>query len=163
MQEGGQLLHLFLPTCGETLLSAASSEHGRWHVAALTVAPTSEETQHPSFPNKPCIKLNKWAVSVTHHEKNVRKHWDGKGFSSVFSHTLDSPHLIEGRPGRARRGSTGGLPAAPPRPPKEVMVGGIEKGEAQLVLGSLQGTMHRLWECSGAGQLCIPKAQNTLG
>lgn len=112
----------------------------QWHIPAPTVALASEETQHPSFPNKPYIKLNKWAVSGMHHEKKVRKRWDGKGFSSVFSQTLGSPHLIEGRPGRAWWGSTSGLPAAPPRPPKEVVVGGIEKGEAQLVLGSLQGT-----------------------
>lgn len=41
MQEGGQLLLPFpftrgetLLSCGETLLSAASSEHGRWHMVA---------------------------------------------------------------------------------------------------------------------------------
>lgn len=80
----------------------------------------------------------------------------------MFPQTLGSSHLIEGRPGRARWGSAGSSPAAPPRLPKEVVVGGIKEGEAQLVLGSLQGTMQQLWGRSGTGQLCIPKAQNTL-
>lgn len=34
MQEGGQLLLPFLPTCEETLLSVASSKHSRWHTLA---------------------------------------------------------------------------------------------------------------------------------
>lgn len=125
----------------------------RWHI---------EETQHPSFLNKPYIKLNKWAMSGMHSGQKVRKRWEGKGFGAAFPQTLGSPYLIECRPGRARRGSAGSSPAAPPCPPKEVVVGGIEKGEAQLVLGSLQGTTRRLWGRSGTGQLCVPKAQNTL-
>lgn len=131
-----------------------------WHIAAPTVAPTSGETQHPSFPNKPYIKLNKCAGCTLN--KRSREHWAGEEFSSVFSQTLVSPHLIERCPGRAWWGSTGSSPAAPPRPPKEVVVGGVKKGQAQLVLGSLQGTTHQLWGRSGTGQPSVPKAQNTL-
>lgn len=54
-----------------------------------------------------------------------------------------APYLVESHPGRVLRGGTGSSPAAPPCPPEEVVVGGIEKGEAQLVLGSLQGTTGR--------------------
>lgn len=47
-------------TCGETLLSAASSEHGRWHTVAQRCSSGGTSlrgTQHPSFPNKSYIKL----------------------------------------------------------------------------------------------------------
>lgn len=70
-----------------------------------------------------------------------------------------APHLIESSPGWARRGGTGGSLGTPPGPPEEVVVGGIEEGETQLVLGSLQGTTGR--EAQGRTSPAPAKLQKT--